>query len=54
MITLQTALRGGATMYTRLARAILPFVVLVVIAALTIGCETETSGCALQSITIKF
>ncbi len=41
-------------MYTRLARAILPIVVLVVIAALTIACETETSGCALQSITIKF
>jgi multisubunit Na+/H+ antiporter MnhB subunit len=39
-------------MYRRLARAILPFLVLVVIAALTIGCET--SGCALQSITIKF
>ena len=41
-------------MHRKLARTILPLVLLAVVAALTIACETSTSGCALSSVTIKF
>ncbi len=41
-------------MFRRLVRIALPVALLAVVAALTIACETQTSGCALQSITIRF
>lgn len=41
-------------MHRKLARTILPLALLAVVAALTVACETSTSGCALSSVTVKF